>query len=152
MFRMTEYIFEPPTYTKILNNLYIGGAPPPQAKIDLMFGGLILCAREYQPTIFTNMNVVYAPMDDDGQSISIEDAKEAVNAAEAAIEWMDRGLKVLVTCYAGRNRSGLVTALILCMGPLRVPPSNAIRKIRASRGMDALSNTGFVEFLHYACG
>jgi hypothetical protein len=148
---MREYDFDTPTYTKVLENLYIGGAPPPQSKLDLMFGGLVLCAREYQPTIFTNLNVVYAPMDDDGASISMEDAEMAVNASNAVIEWMGRGLKVLVTCYAGRNRSGLVTALALCKGPLQMPPSNAIRKIRAVRGMDSLSNTGFVEFLHYWC-
>ena len=97
-----------PTYSKILDNLWIGGAPPPQANVGEFFDCLVLCAHEYQPDCFPDIQVAFAPMRDDGLLISKEDAMQAVKAAGKTIRWMDQGLKVLVTCYAGRNRSGLV--------------------------------------------
>jgi hypothetical protein len=139
------------TYSKILDNLWIGGAPPPQANIGQYFDCLVLCAHEYQPDCFPDIQVAFAPMRDDGLLISHNDALQAVKAAGKTIKWMDQGLKVLVTCYAGRNRSGLVTALTLCKGPMAMPPVKAIAKIKSVRGPDALSNLGFVRFIMSFC-
>lgn len=136
-----------PTYSKILDNLWIGGAPPPQANVGEFFDCLVLCAHEYQPDCFPDIQIAFAPMRDDGLTIHKEDAVQAVKAAGKTIRWMNQGLRVLVTCYQGRNRSGLVTALALCKGEPALSPEEAVNKIRSSRGSDALANSGFVKFL-----
>jgi len=140
-----------PTFSRVLDNLWIGGAPPPQAKVGDFFDCLILCAHEYQPDCFSDIQIAFAPMRDDGLMISKEDAIQAVKAAGKAIRWTNSGLKVLITCYAGRNRSGLVTALTLCKGPAAMSPVEAVAKIKSVRGPDALANLGFVRMLFDLC-
>lgn len=92
---------------------------------------LVLCAEEYQPPHqvpgrfqallesfsgepFPGVEVVYAPNADDFiVPPSREQLASAVQAAESVVAALRAGKKVLVTCWAGLNRSGLVTALSL---------------------------------------
>jgi len=72
-------------------------------------------------------------------------ADELQLADYAATEVAARaGRTILVTCMAGRNRSGLVTALAL--NKRGVPPNRAIALIQRNR-LDALSNPVFVEII-----
>ncbi|WP_338783083.1 protein phosphatase [Streptomyces sp. DG1A-41] len=68
-----------------------------------------------------------------------------IRLAEAACEALDEGRKLLVRCYHGYNRSGLVVAHAL----MRRGDSadSAIRLIRERRSPWALHNDLFVEYL-----
>jgi protein-tyrosine phosphatase len=65
--------------------------------------------------------------------------------AQAACEALDAGRRVLVRCYHGYNRSGLVVAQTLVRAGHTA--EEAIRMIRARRGPWALHNELFVEYL-----
>lgn len=56
------------------------------------------------------------------------------------------GVKVLVRCHAGLNRSALVAGLALCR--LGVPPSESVPLMRAARDNNVLFNAAFVAHLH----
>ncbi|MDG9721816.1 MULTISPECIES: protein-tyrosine phosphatase family protein [unclassified Streptomyces] len=68
-----------------------------------------------------------------------------IRLAEAAGEALDRGRKVLVRCYHGYNRSGLVVAHTLVRRGGTA--EEAVRLIRARRSRWALHNDLFVEYL-----
>jgi len=65
--------------------------------------------------------------------------------ARAACDALDDGRKVLVRCYHGYNRSGLVVAHALVRRGYAT--EEAIRLIRARRSPWALHNELFVEYL-----
>ncbi|MFE9770922.1 protein phosphatase [Streptomyces sp. NPDC005931] len=68
-----------------------------------------------------------------------------IRLAEAVCEALDAGRKVLVRCYHGYNRSGLVVAHALVRRGR--PAEAAIRLIRARRSTWALHNDLFVAYL-----
>jgi protein-tyrosine phosphatase len=68
-----------------------------------------------------------------------------IRLAEAACEAVDAGRRVLVRCYHGYNRSGLVVAHALVRQGRSA--DEAIRLIRARRSPWALHNELFVEYL-----
>ncbi|MFC5212330.1 protein-tyrosine phosphatase family protein [Streptomyces coerulescens] len=68
-----------------------------------------------------------------------------IRLAEAACEAMDEGRRVLVRCYHGYNRSGLVVAHALVRRSH--PVERAIRLIRSRRSPWALHNELFVDYL-----
>jgi protein-tyrosine phosphatase len=68
-----------------------------------------------------------------------------IRLAEAVCEALDRGRRVLVRCYHGYNRSGLVVAHALVRRGHT--PGQAIRLIRSRRSPWALHNDLFVEYL-----
>ncbi|MER6569738.1 protein phosphatase [Streptomyces sp. NPDC001093] len=69
-----------------------------------------------------------------------------IRLARAANEALDAGRRVLVRCYHGYNRSGLVVAHALAQRG-HAPPDEVIRLIRARRSAWALHNELFVEYL-----
>ena len=117
----------------IAPGLYQGQAPPcgptlRQAGIDT----LVLCAEEWQPPYnidpvcaavlgyhpalpaYPGVQLVYAPADDDFDKPPSPAVLElAGKAAAAAAFRILQGGKVMVSCWAGKNRSGLVTCLTL---------------------------------------
>ncbi|MEV5726475.1 dual specificity protein phosphatase family protein [Streptomyces pharetrae] len=68
-----------------------------------------------------------------------------IRLAQAACEAVDAGRRVLVRCYHGYNRSGLVVAHALVRRGRSA--EEAIRLIRARRSPWALHNELFVEYL-----
>ncbi|MBN0047419.1 dual specificity protein phosphatase family protein [Streptomyces actuosus] len=68
-----------------------------------------------------------------------------IRLAEAACEALDAGRRVLVRCYHGYNRSGLVVAHALVRRGHA--PEEAIRLIRSRRSPWALHNELFAEYL-----
>ena len=89
------------------------GANPPQG-VTLKNAGvqlLVLCAEElqYPDSAFPGVLVLRAPMQD-SRSVPVETAMLA--AEQVARAWKE-GLRCLVCCHMGLNRSGLVTALTL---------------------------------------
>ena len=67
-------------------------------------------------------------------------------AARTVAERVTAGKRVLVHCAAGLNRSGVVSARALMF--MGLPMAEAIARVRAARGPYALSNPGFVAWLH----
>lgn len=133
-------------FNKIAPRLYIGAAPPAGRRLaDLGFTMVVLCAREYQwPAChFPGLRVVRAAMDD-----AVPTAPEvelARSAAMLAAQEVRRGGRVLITCAQGRNRSGLVSALVL-RRLYGLTGDQAVHHIRGCR-LGALTNSAFVHFL-----
>lgn len=108
------------------------------------FEVVVLCAEEWQPEI-PRVETIHAPFDDDHTGLDEDQTKTAFRAARRTARRIVQGKKTLVTCWAGRNRSGLVCALALS----RVSgshPRKAADLIRAKRA-GALTNTAFRAFL-----
>lgn len=118
------------------------GSAPTDAHDLSSFDVVVLCAREYQPTL-SRVHVVRCPIDDG--ELSAHELAVAWGAASCAADTIRRGGRVLVTCYLGRNRSGLVTALTL---HLVTGESGAacVARVQKQRP-DSLQNPSFVRAL-----
>lgn len=101
---------------QIAAQLWQGSQPATGRELaDAGFTALVLCAEEYQPRSrsFPNVHVYHAPNDDAKRLPSAEEGRIAMAAAQWVAGRILLGDTVLVTCHAGRNRSGLVSALAL---------------------------------------
>ena len=124
-------------YHYLLSNhlLAQGSAPPPVSGIP--FDVIVLSAMEYQPDL-PGYRVLHVPLDDGPPP----DKTTRMRIRRAAREIADRvraGQRVLVTCWQGRNRSGVLAGL--AMVDLGVPPIQAVGRIRRLR--DGLTNVHF---------
>lgn len=134
----------------ITEKLWMGGHPPAGPGLAKWgFDALILAAREFQLSAehFPDVIVLHAPMHDDHKGIPHGEAVIALHAAKQVVQWIKAGKKVLVTCWQGRNRSGIITALAL-LELTKLNPKEIAFLIRASRGPAALSNGHFVHLLN----
>jgi protein-tyrosine phosphatase len=138
--------------TRLYPKLWIGSAPPTgPALADAGFGVLVLCAEEYQPRLHEFPGLVcvtHAGFDDDVPDNETLDT--AVSAAMDVVDHLQSGERVLVTCMAGRNRSGLVCALALHL-LTGYDTRDCVLHIKKTRvgndGGEALTNPHFVNFL-----
>lgn len=133
--------YGPPS--RIKGGLYQAGYPlgsPSREGFDVV----VLCAKEFQPEPerYLGTRVIYAPMND--VALTPEIAGTAHAAASEALDLYRQGASVLVTCAWGKNRSGLVTGLML-VGE-GYSGDEAVRLIRAKRP-GALFNESFAEYL-----
>jgi protein-tyrosine phosphatase len=128
---------------RIAPKLWMGGRPSPEA--CAAFDVIVLCAAEHQPEL--PCRTINAPIDDskptnDEMALVIKTAKQ-VNKLRA------EGKRVLVTCYEGRNRSGIVVALAMMLNGSTA--QSAIGRVRTARkppsGFRPLSNDYFVRAL-----
>lgn len=140
---------------QVVPGLWQGSMPPIGDFLEKEgFTTLILCARELQPSseLYPGVQVIHAPNDDDPTNRPLDKAKlrVAAQAAQAASEAMKRGGKVLVTCAAGANRSGLVSGITLHL-LYGWSGQKAVAQIRRTRrvpgGYQALRNEEFVKAL-----
>jgi protein-tyrosine phosphatase len=102
---------------------------------------LALCAFEYQPDQdqFPGVCVLRAHLDD--AEPSREEMRAALQTAAQVARSMRAGRTCLVTCWAGLNRSGLVSGLALRMQGYS--GQQAVRAVQAARGPAALGNLHF---------
>lgn len=96
--------------------LWQGSRPPRGSAVaDNGFDVLVLAAEEIQDsTLYKGVKVILAPGDDTDNLKKIRSQlptwqSAAIDVAKAVMN----GKKVLVTCHAGLNRSGYITALAL---------------------------------------
>lgn len=135
--------------TQIRDGLWQGSRPPSgQVVRDAGFSLLVLCAKEYQLPAhkFVGVEVV---------SVSTTDswwwppAPEAIagwkSAAQKVVETLRRGDKALVTCFAGINRSSVVSCLSL-MEAFGMSAREAIDLVQERRP-GTLTNPIFLEWL-----
>lgn len=133
-------------YSHILGGLYQGSAPPTGSQVGKEFDALVLMASEYQPKAkeFGDVEVYQAPILD--SKPSSQDIQKAYAAAKWVASKLHANKKVLVTCMAGLNRSGMVSAMALILTGYQ--PKNAMAAVRNARGPKALSNKYFVKLLN----
>lgn len=98
---------------RLMSRLWQGSYPRDGALLrDLGFSVLVLCAFELQtPGAFPEVTTLLCPMDDN--RLSAREAQQAHEMARRVVAMHGAGHRILVTCAAGRNRSGLVSALAL---------------------------------------
>lgn len=133
---------------KIADHLFQGGRPPPgdglkKAGVDV----LVLCAKEWQDgTCYPGLVVIKAPGDDDPRPHRLARFIDTWKlAAELVVEHVLAGRNVLVTCMAGQNRSGIVTAMALCM-LTGCSGQQAVDTV-SSRRLHALNNETFAKYV-----
>ncbi len=134
--------------TWVAPKLWIGSQAQPGPHLrEAGFQVLVLCAQEWQPPEeeFPGVRVHHAPFDDSAKGLTEREAKIAHRAAQKTIGHLLYGQRCLVTCMAGRNRSGLVLALALA-GVSGLTPKKAGEQVRAVRP-NALTNTTFCDHL-----
>lgn len=124
-------------YTYLLSNgrLAQGSAPP--VGVRMPFEVVVLAAREYQPDM-PGFRVLHVPLDD-GPPPSHADRVRIRGAARRVADHVRAGDRVLVTCWQGRNRSGVIAGLAL--RDLGVPGAHAADRIQRAR--NGLTNPHF---------
>jgi hypothetical protein len=137
----------------IAPRLWMGAAPPLGGVLASRgFDILILCAREYQPPEewFPGVAVGRVLLNDDGKTpFSATDALAAYRCAADIARAVKMGAMALVTCWEGRNRSGLVTALAIAQltGCSGADAMRAVRFRRKPRRGPPLMNQQFADAL-----
>jgi ppGpp synthetase/RelA/SpoT-type nucleotidyltranferase/protein-tyrosine phosphatase len=130
--------------------LWVGSAPPKGVEIGRYFDAIVLAAVEYQPPDekFPGVEVYHAPMYDD--PVSLRDALIARDAAQWVNEQRALGKRVFVTCLRGMNRSAIVAAMAMRLGPEHLTMQQAIDRLRKVRGGGALTREGAADAIALA--
>lgn len=136
---------------RIAPKLWIGAAPPQGTLVrDEGFESLVLCAVEWQPpeAQYPGVEVHHAPFRD-CHGVTRDEVATAIKAAKWTARRIASEKRTLVTCMAGKNRSGLVCSLALAMVS-GTDPAKCGEIVRRHRGPEALSNAKFVDILNKA--
>lgn len=112
-----------------------GSAPWPGVRIP--FDVIVLAAEEYQRDL-PGYRVMHVPLDDGPPPDTATRARIRFAAREIA-NHVRNGKRVLVTCWQGRNRSGVLAGLALV--ELGLHPARAVRRIQQYR--NGLTNQYF---------
>lgn len=137
-------------YSWIINGLAQGTFPGTPETAFKDFDVVVLCAEEHQPRwrVPPGKKLYHLPLDDDGYNqVPLDVGRIVIQAAHAAGTHHVAGHPVVTTCHQGRNRSGIVTALILMLH-YNMQPREAIRLVQSRRKNDALANPMFTQFLY----
>lgn len=132
----------------ILPRLWQGSAPDLGSQVARAgFQALVLAADEYQPPAraFPGVAVMHAPLDDHYDPLTAEEWERIISAARFAAYNVSLGRRTLITCQAGLNRSGIITALTVCF-LTGTSGEDAVRLIQRRRP-DALCNSNFVDHI-----
>jgi protein-tyrosine phosphatase len=138
------------TIARVATNLWMGAKPPPDRRVNLNFDVLVLLAGKdeygYEPSaaVFPGIRLIWREFDDG--KLSPHQASMAVQIGEFVANAMVRGLRCVVTCNMGLNRSGLVCGIALIARGMSA--ERAIARIRSRRHANALFNQYFVTFLY----
>lgn len=138
-----------PPASEVAPGLYIGGFPRyPERLHDDGIDVLVLAAAEFQPhdTDFPGVEVIHAPWPKHKGEPSRSQIYVAVDAANQVQDKLDEGKTVLITCWLGKHRSGLITAFTL-MGKYGLTGAQAMAQIKAARPI-ALNTGGLTDFLN----
>lgn len=112
------------------------------------FDVIVLCDKDrmdqYVPT-YKGAIVYRCPMDDDTMTLRSQDTHSAILVAAQVAKDAMSGLRILVTCHQGLNRSGLVVALVL-MHVHGWTGKQAIERVRTCRP-GSLFNPAFAAYL-----
>jgi len=129
-------------YSYLLKNerLAQGSAPPPDVRLP--FDVIVLAAEEYQPDL-PGYEVLHVPLNDSGPPPTHDERFSIYDNAARIARRVRAGKRVLVTCWQGRNRSGVLSGLALVnLGVPGVEAAGIIRRIR-----NGLTNPYFYEMV-----
>lgn len=132
----------------ILPRLWQGSAPKPGRSVARHgFQALVLAAEEHQPPArgFPGVRVMHAPLDDHYEPIGADEWEHIIRAANFAVGNVSCGRRTLITCQAGLNRSGIITALTVCL--LTGMSGREAVSLVQRRRPDALCNHSFVHHI-----
>lgn len=134
---------------EIYPGLWQGAFPPGKKFLAKKgFDVLVLAAAEHQDVSFyEDIEIILAPGDDDERphrAAKFYSMWEQV--ATTVASYVLNGKKVFVSCIAGHNRSGFITALAL-RKLTKKSGKECIEQIRKYRGPNALDNMAFVDYL-----
>lgn len=131
---------------EIAPGLWQGSAPVTGPSVRKAgFDALVLAAQEYQPPEEQFPGVAVLRLRIEDAPIKWDDWVRAIDVATKVSQVRARGGRVLSTCQAGLNRSGLVSALSLIILD-GMNPATAIARVRGRRA-GALFNESFVQVL-----
>lgn len=146
--RRTRTLRNPPLDANLVApRLFLGSKPPPGKY--RWINVVTLCAKEYQPPSYAypGLTVLRVPIvDDRWHPISPVDAALVVSNARSVARYLNGGSTVLVTCWAGFNRSALVSAIAMQLA-YNLSADEAITQIRTFRSPEALFNERFEQFV-----
>lgn len=117
---------------------------PDPALVPWRVDTLVLAAAEEQPPTPDTLDGFRLPLEDrlfPNRTVRRAVRKAAMDVARQCAARILNGKRVLSTCAAGLNRSGLVSGLTLRF--LRVSPDDAVKLVRLARGVSALGNSDF---------
>jgi protein-tyrosine phosphatase len=126
------------SYTYLVNGPWLAQGSAPPAGVRIPFDVIVLAAMEYQPDL-PGYHVMHVPLDDSGPPPSTSDCVRIRVAARMIANHVRHRRRVLVTCWQGRNRSGVLAGLAL--REMGLPGREAAKRIRAAR--DGLRNPYF---------
>lgn len=129
-------------YSYLMAGSYLlaqGAAPP--SSVQLPFDTIVLAAMEYQPDM-PGYEVLRVPLDD-GPPPTPEERTLIRATARDVARRVRAGRRVLVTCWQGRNRSGVIAGLALV--ELGLPGPRAARRIQRLR--NGLTNPHFLDMV-----
>jgi len=128
-------------YTHLLANGRLAQGSAPACGVKLPFDVVVLAAQEYQPSL-PGHEVWHVPLDD-GPPPSPDERERIRRVARDVARRVRAGQRVLVTCWQGRNRSGVIAGLALV--ELGIPGKSAARFIRRAR--NGLTNPHFLQMV-----
>ena len=126
------------------------GSVPPFDRDLPDFDMLVLCAKELQPERVGFQRKLVRVAISDG-FLSTDELSRAILGSRQVAGALAGGRRVLVTCAAGLNRSGLVTGLALGL-VTQMSAAQIVELVRERRAPAALGNPHFVELLHRFVG
>ena len=149
-----EYAEIPPLYSEIMPGLWQGGTDD-EDTVDRP-GRLPVISQRKEFDAVVTLDAYAKPMGwyvkeyrfcfPDAQ-LDSEHLDEIERIADwAFIEWK-AGLNTLIRCQAGLNRSSLITGLVLLRD--RMKADEVIKTIRKNRGVFALSNESYFNYLRH---
>lgn len=110
---------------------------------------VVLAACDYQPPNIPGCPTIIRAMLIDSDTMTYAEKSDVLNVArdiaKRLADMVRGGQHVLVTCWAGLNRSGLITALTLV--ELGFNPPDAIEILRKTRSRHALCNHQFEDLV-----
>jgi len=126
--------------SNVSTRLWVGAHPPIDRDLP-DFDLLVLCAQEFQPQILAfHGPILRCPLPD--AALDIHQITQAVLTAKRAGDALATGQRVLVTCWAGMNRSVLVASMALAR-VTRMTADQIIELMRRRRHPQALYNESF---------
>ena len=131
---------------KVIEGLYQSGFPDFAEIIKENIQAVIYLARRQRQLpddVSPGENFLYIwwPIEDG----SVPDTRILEGLADLAVRFLKDGLRVLISCAVGINRSSLLVSLVM-MKYLQIDPQEAIDQIRAKNPL-ALSNEDFYNWL-----
>lgn len=139
--------------TEIHHNLWQGSQPTNFIELaKYNFDAIVFCEHTFQPSYeklekdFPGILPIYCPfLDDNYNEISPKLHQQFNEVTNQIVGLLKQKKKILIVCFAGLNRSGLISALVL-RKYLGMDGKSAIKSVQ-SRRENSLNNKLFCSYI-----